>query len=435
MKPKNDIEFTFPVGYLRFHEDQLFNYQLNRPYSLGYARSEDLKEAGKRIGTFPDWKAEMFRQAKVAISEGRLMNAAFYYRAAEFYTFPDDPDKDRFYEQFSELFYQVFEAYGIERIQIPYGVARLPAIAIGPAGSAQGTLLLHGGYDSFIEEVFSLMWSFAAFGFRVIGFDGPGQGGARRHCGLPLDFRWEKPVAAVLDHLQLSDVTLIGLSMGGYFALRAAAFEPRVKRVIASGHAYDYRRVARAPGAAILMFFHDHLRGFTNNLARWKIRKGGMEAWNIAHLMHVLALDEPMAALEFAMQLNEENLHSDRVKQDVLILASTEDHFIPFRLHAKQVRLLTAAKSVTERVFTKEEHAQNHCQIGNLGLSLRVMRVWIGEKRAERDSSRRVNQSIRNQDQGVTPRRGYNNGIQRSALRSSADARRSAEFPAMFWLS
>lgn len=383
MKSEPEIGFTFPVGYLRFHKDQLFNFQLNRPYSLGYARSEDLKEAGKRIGTFPDWKAEMLRQATRAVSEGRLMNAAFYYRAAEFYTFPDDPDKSRFYEQFSELFHQGLKAYGIERIQIPYGAAHLPAIAIGPVGSAKGTLLLHGGYDSFIEEFFSLMWSFAAFGFRVIGFDGPGQGAARRHGGLPLDFRWEKPVAAVLDHLHLNDVTLIGLSMGGYFALRAAAFEPRVTRVITSGHAYDYRQVARAPAAAILMFFHDHLRGLTNNLARWKIRKGGMEAWNISHLMYVLALDEPMAALEFAMQLNEENLHSDQVKQDVLVLTSTEDHFIPFRLHAKQLRRLTAAKSVTDRGFTKEEHAQNHCQIGNLGLSLRVMREWIDEKASE----------------------------------------------------
>jgi len=31
-------------------------------------------------------------------------------------------------------------------------------------------------------------------------------------------------------------------------------------------------------------------------------------------------------------------------------------------------------------VFTKEEHAQNHCQIGNIGLALEVMARWIGEK-------------------------------------------------------
>jgi pimeloyl-ACP methyl ester carboxylesterase len=333
MMPDRRGCLTFPVGYQRFHRKQLYNFQLNRPYSLGYARHQDLIEAGQRITTFALWKHEMLRLATKAFSEDRLMNAAFYYRAAEFYTVPDDPDKNSLYDRFSELFYRAFEDHGIERIQVPYRGVSLPAMAIGSKRRPRGTIILHGGYDSFIEEFYSMMWYFVASGYEVIGFDGPGQGAARRKAGLPLDYRWEQPVGAVLDHLGLEDVTLIGLSMGGYFALRAAAFEPRVKRVIASGHAFDYRKVARPPATAILAFFHDHLREFTNRLSRWKIKKGGMEAWNISHLMYVLAVDEPMAALEFALELNEENLHSDLVKQDVLIMASRDDHFIPYRLH------------------------------------------------------------------------------------------------------
>jgi pimeloyl-ACP methyl ester carboxylesterase len=369
--------FTFPVGYRQFHKDQLFNFQLNRPYSLGYARLDDLVEAGKRIGTFGEWKSEMLRLAEQSVSDGRLMNAAFYYRSAEFYTFPDDPDKAIYYDRFSELFYQAFENHGLERLKIPFGKSTLPAIVVQPEGEPKGTIVLHGGYDSFIEEFYSLMHYFRASGFKVIGFDGPGQGAARRKSGLPLDYRWEKPVGAVLDHLSLDDVTLIGLSMGGYFAIRAAALEPRVKRVIASGHAYDYWKIAPAPAVWLLLFFHDHLRGFTNKLSRWKMRKGGLEAWSINHLMYVLDVDEPMAAMDFALELNEENLHSDRVKQDVLLLASRNDHFIPIRLHKEQLESLTSAGSVTGRVFTREEQAHNHCQIGNIGLALKVMREWL----------------------------------------------------------
>jgi pimeloyl-ACP methyl ester carboxylesterase len=378
--PETAGSFTYPVGYQHFHKEQLFNFQLNRPYSLGYARLRDLTEAGHRIGTFAEWKTEMLRLAKEALSEDRLMNAAFYYRAAEFYTFPDDPDKQPLYDRFSELFYRAFEEHGIERIEVPYRGVALPAIAIGPDAKPRGTILLHGGYDSFIEEFYSMMRYFQASGFRVIGFDGPGQGAARRKAGLPLDYHWERPVGAVLDYFGLDDVTLIGLSMGGYFAVRAASFERRVKRVIASGHAFDYTKIARPPATALLVFFHDHFREFTNRLSRWKIRKGGMEAWNISHLMYVLAVDEPMAALEFAIQLNEENLRSGLVRQDVLILASRADHFIPFRLHQEQLRRLTAAKSVSDRVFRKGEDAQNHCQIGNIGLALQVMREWIDIK-------------------------------------------------------
>ncbi len=40
---------SFPVGYHKFHEKQLYNFQLNRWYSIGYARLEDMLEAGKNI--------------------------------------------------------------------------------------------------------------------------------------------------------------------------------------------------------------------------------------------------------------------------------------------------------------------------------------------------------------------------------------------------
>lgn len=32
---------------------------------------------------------------------------------------------------------------------------------------------------------------------------------------------------------------------------------------------------------------------------------------------------------------------------------------------------------MTARVFTRDEQAQNHCQVGNIGLSVRVMFDWI----------------------------------------------------------
>ncbi|MBU7014697.1 MAG: hypothetical protein HXS52_01065 [Theionarchaea archaeon] len=45
MATESRRRFTFPVGYHEFHRDQVFNFQLNRWYSLGYTRFEDLKEA------------------------------------------------------------------------------------------------------------------------------------------------------------------------------------------------------------------------------------------------------------------------------------------------------------------------------------------------------------------------------------------------------
>lgn len=232
MKNKDISKFTFPVGYHKFHKDQLFNYQLNRWHSFGYLRFEDMKDAGQKIKNFKDWKSEMLCLAEKAVSEERLMEAAFFYRAAEFYTFQKDPDKELLYDKFVDLFYRAFKDDGIERFKVPYQEAFLPAMRI-PSSSEnkKGTIVIHGGFDSYIEEFYSWMRYFSDHGFEVIAFEGPGQGAARKKYGLVLNHEWEKPARSVLDYFQLNDVTWLGISMGGYFCFRAAAFEPRIKEL------------------------------------------------------------------------------------------------------------------------------------------------------------------------------------------------------------
>lgn len=100
----------------------------------------------------------------------------------------------------------------------------------------------------------------------------------------------------------------------------------------------------------------------------------------VKHLMYITKKTKPMDALETYLLMNEENIHSELVRQDVLILSGREDHFIPFKMHRKQLNALTNARSVSGRVFAKQEHAQNHCQTGNIGLALDVMVKWIEEK-------------------------------------------------------
>ncbi|MFC1846194.1 hypothetical protein ACFLYM_02120 [Chloroflexota bacterium] len=168
-------QFTFPIGYHSFHKDQVFNFQLNRWYSMGYAKFEDMQEAGRQIETFSDWKKEMVVLAEKAVSENRIMNAAFYYRAAEFYTFREDPHKRVLYDRFSQLFYQAIENDGVERFEVPYQDSFLPAVKVASTtGLNKGTIIVHGGFDSFIEELYSWMRRFADNGYDVIGFEGPG---------------------------------------------------------------------------------------------------------------------------------------------------------------------------------------------------------------------------------------------------------------------
>jgi len=85
--------FEFPVGYHTLHKTKIIDYQLNRWYSLGYCRLEDMREAGANIDGLADWKDEQVRLAEKALAEGRLLNGTFHIRAAEFFTHHTDPDK------------------------------------------------------------------------------------------------------------------------------------------------------------------------------------------------------------------------------------------------------------------------------------------------------------------------------------------------------
>jgi hypothetical protein len=90
---------AFPVGYHRFHKSQFFNFTLNRWHSIGQAGWEDIRDAGRAISRYEDWKPEMVRIADRAAADGRLLNASIYCRSAEFYTLPQDPDRAPLYDR------------------------------------------------------------------------------------------------------------------------------------------------------------------------------------------------------------------------------------------------------------------------------------------------------------------------------------------------
>lgn len=381
MPNKKINKFEFPIGHYKFHKNQLFNFQLNRWYSFGYARFEDFVQAGKKINQFDDWKREMLKLAEKAVRENMLLRAAFYYRAAEFYLLAEVPEKDLLYEKFSHLFYQAVQNDNVERFKVPYKEVFLPVIKVPSIGKKKSTIVIHGGFDSFIEEFYSLMRFFSDHGYEVIAFEGPGQGATRRQYELAFDIEWEKPVKAVLDYVDLDNITLLGISLGGWLCLRAAAFEPRITRVIATGHAIDYMKSMNAFFYWLHMWFYGKHRDFMDRLTEKKFmrNKESIPGWMVKHLMYITKKNKPLEALETYLLMNEKNIHSELVTQDILLLLGKGDHFIPLKMLDMQEKALINAKSITTRIFTKEEHAQNHCQVGNIALSLKVMVKWLDE--------------------------------------------------------
>ena len=58
-------------------------------------------------------------------------------------------------------------------------------------------------------------------------------------------------------------------------------------------------------------------------------------------------------------------------------MAGSEDHYIPLEQLHDQMRSLKNAHSITARLFTRGESAQNHCQVGNYGLALMTIVNWL----------------------------------------------------------
>ena len=366
------------MGFRRFSRVGFVNYQLNRWYSLGYSRPEDLEVAGRSIRRVQDNKPVFSRLADQAAREGRWRNAAFGYRAAEFLTDPADPDKAALYEQFIDAFDKGFADEGLHRDLVPYGAGFLPTLRLPAVGPSRGTVVAHGGFDSFVEEFFCFWRALADRGYDVVAFEGPGQGGAHRRHGLAHDHDWEKPVGAVLDHYGLDDVTLLGISFGGYWCVRAAAFEKRITRLIVDPPLYD---LVVAAGPLVRRMLDAMLA--RPALLDWSIRVR-MRAFPVLHhtVRHALYITnqldaEPSAAAHWLLGMNERHLNSALVAQDVLLMAGERDRFQPVKLYRLQRAALVNARSVTGRVFTRAEHAENHCQMGNLGLALTVMADWL----------------------------------------------------------
>ena len=56
----------------------------------------------------------------------------------------------------------------------------------------------------------------------------------------------------------------------------------------------------------------------------------------------------------------------DKITQDIPIIGANQDHFIDYRLIGREINMLRNVKSLTFRLFTDKEDAQNHCNVGTV---------------------------------------------------------------------
>jgi 2,6-dihydroxypseudooxynicotine hydrolase len=193
---------------------------------------------------------EAVAQGRNASAGAHLAQAAVYYHFAKF-VFVEDLDRMRAAHQAAvHCLNQALPHLDPpgQRIEIAFddstliGILRRPA----PVGDAPLVILIPG-LDSAKEEFRSTEELFLKRGLATLSLDGPGQGEAEYELKIRPD--WEKPIAAVIDHVSglegvdSSRIGLWGVSLGGYYAPRAASGEPRVKACIALAGPFNFGEV------------------------------------------------------------------------------------------------------------------------------------------------------------------------------------------------
>ncbi len=377
----------FRKGTYTFNSDPNFNFQLNRVVMWGNGDPDELRKVSPHITDSAGWVKALTDLAEGAEKAGKTEQQIGYLRMSEFFMYDSDPAKLETYRRAKELFYSyyasVMEERGLLRDEVPYSGGELPVLSAKAKGECRGRILLHGGNDSYIEEFFDALCYFQDRGYDVYLFEGPGQGGCLREQNMKFDPAWEKPVKAILDAFHLEDVTIIGASLGGYLAPRAAAFEERITKVIGWSIFHDFFDILLADDPKLLRVVMDGMyrRGHAGVFIRLyekMMEKSELVKWNLLHGMYAYDAPDPVGYVQKVRQFTLKGI-GDKVTQDMLILAGRNDHMILPSLFHEEYDLLPNTRSLALQLYTDRDDAGSHCNMGNMKLALDTMIRWMDQ--------------------------------------------------------
>jgi pimeloyl-ACP methyl ester carboxylesterase len=363
-------------GQIAFHPNPQLDLQFNR-YCTSTSMIETLHGVAGRVANVDDWHREMLALADQAEAAGDSFAVQNLAEAAQFFL-PPDADRSAYESRMQEAWRQSWAGASIEIGSVDYQGTAL-RVQRFPVQASKGTILMHGGFDGYYEQITTIAAALQDNGHEVLLFEGPGQGLALD--SLPMTHEWERPVAAVLDAYNVESCTILGMSLGGYLALRAAAFEPRIARLVCWDVMYD----------ALDAVFHNAdltalVRSSDDGLIRAAAsldQQAGADP-NITFILRqgyrVMGATTTEDLLRKSSRFTTAGI-SDKVTQDALILAGQKDHYVPLEHLWKQLPLLVNARSVTARIFTGREHnaAPAHCNVGNHLMAMQVIVDWLDQ--------------------------------------------------------
>jgi dienelactone hydrolase len=338
--------------------------------------------AGADAGTedfFRSWSAVADRLIELAEEDekaGRALSAGEKYRRAALYLINADrmqsvhaPDRKAHYERALALHHTAMRLARdpVEIVEIPYGGASLPAYFYdAPSdGGPRPVMVVWNGFDSFKEQLLGagIAQQLARRGVATLLVDQPGTGGALRLHGLHAVPETEGYGTACYDYLASREdvdatrIGILGVSLGGYYAPRAAAFEERFALCVSWGANHNWgevqRRRLQREGENPVPHYWEH--------ALW--------VWG----------QESMADFEALWDRITLDGVVERIRVPYLVVHGSGDRQIPVEYAHRSYDQAVNSPKRELRIFTEREGGIEHCNLDDPANATHFVADWVSE--------------------------------------------------------
>ena len=358
----------------------------------GGAEIDEVNRVGRaltdKVGDDDAWFAEWARMGDRVAARGReaaaadhkltaasaLMRAAHYYQTGERFLQPKSERGMEVYRTAVAHFRDgvaMIRRPRVEPVEVPYGDTSLPALLVHADSEASNgrpapAMVFFDGFDITKEiQYFKGIPDLVKRGIACLIVDGPGNGESVRFRGLPLIAETERYAGAALDYLagrreiDAKRIGVIAISLGGYYAPRAAALDKRFACCVAWGAQWDYHDI-------------------------WARRLEALDSGKVLslsvppeHLVWVLGVADRAAALKKL-----EGFRLDGIVQQMtcpfLLVHGEGDEQIPLAL-AEKCFAAVGSKQKTFKVFSRQEGGFHHCQVDNVTIGVSYMWDWVAD--------------------------------------------------------
>jgi pimeloyl-ACP methyl ester carboxylesterase len=324
---------------------------------------------------------QLVGQAEEAEKAGHTRTAGqLYFRATNYLAQAErmlanhDPDRIPTYQRLLQLAQKAFDLHSprVRRVEIPYEGTTLPAYFSQAPAADDGpvpVMVLVNGLDSTKEHQYSSHhWAeLAARGISCLMLDQPGTGETLRLHGIPARIDTEAWAAAAVDYLRTradvdaSRIGIVGWSLGGYYAPRAAAFEKRFALVVAWGANHNWGQVQRRrlerEGERPVPHYWEHV----------------LWVWGHTDLDQFIA---------FADDVHLDGV-VERITVPFLIAHGANDRQIPLAYAHRSYEQAVNSPKRELRVFTPEEGATEHIGLDHLPYVSTFIADWVADTFSE----------------------------------------------------